>query len=81
VRERLLMTLCQESIKVGAQHLLINSDRFFLALVIGNLLNDLLHHSSMSAGVDAGERHVQMRVCLDSDSLLGVILGDILKDL
>lgn len=63
-------------------NLLVNTDSgLLLALVAGNLLDNLLHHCSVTARVDTGQRHVEMWVCFDRHSLLGVVLGNILKDL
>jgi len=63
------------------KNVLINSDGLFLALIVRHLLNNLLHDGSVPARVDAGKGHVEMWVALNGDSLLGIVLRDILKDL
>lgn len=65
----------------GVNNVLIDSNGFFLALIVRHLFDDLLHDSSVPARVDAGKGHVEMWVALNGDSLLGIVLRDILKDL
>ena len=64
-----------------SKSLLIDSNWLLLAFVVRDLLDDFLHDGSVPARMDTGKRHIQVRVCLDRHSLLGVILRDVLENL
>eukprot|EP01046_Picozoa_sp_COSAG06_P036277 COSAG06_NODE_3982_length_4690_cov_817.792420_4_plen_74_part_00 len=48
---------------------------------IEELVGDLLHGVGVAAGVDRSIGEIFVRMCLERDRSIGVILGDVLEDL